>query len=308
MTEGNHPDARPEAGITAAPVQPGHAAAPDTPDRYAGFVERVGERPDGRAEAPARGLGGAIMDTARRNPVGTALTAAGVALLFAPRVERDDAARAYGRARDRVRDMADRATPEAEALTARAKAQAEAAEQAAEDRIEAFRDRIEEGTEELGEAARARVVAARRRAIEARDRAAEAAGGVERRAEETARAGASDLRAAYQEHPLMAGALAVAAGAALGAALPRTRAEDAHLGEMAQRLTTEAEELVRRERDRALGAADGALQETREMTGEAAEALRARMPRGDEAVEAAEEALRESADRMAERARRGARG
>ena len=179
MTERDRRDPRPETdNISAAPVHPGHAAAPDTPDCYAGFVERVGERPGDATEAPARGrgLGGTILETARRNPVGTALTAAGVALLVAPWVERDDAARTYGRARDTVRDVAGRATPDAAALTARAKEQAEAAEQAAEDRIAAFRDRIEDGTEELGEAARARVVAARRRAIEARDRAAEAAG------------------------------------------------------------------------------------------------------------------------------------
>lgn len=313
MTDPHHPEPHAgaqDAGITAAPVTPGHAATPEMPDRYAGFVERVGDGAGGEAgrSMSAHGVGSAIMDTARRNPVGTALTAAGLALLFAPRIERDDASRAYGRVRQKAGDVAERAVPDPKPLRRQAEKQAEAARETAEDRIEAFRDRIEEGTEELSDAARARVVAARRRAIAARDQAAEAAQAAGRRAGETAREGASDLRAAYRDHPLMAGALAVAAGAALGAALPRTRTEDTHLGDLSHRLMDDAEAILRRERDRALGAAQGALHGTREMATDAAEDLRERMPDGAQAVEAAEDVLREGAARVADHARRGARG
>ena len=48
--------------------------------------------------ARGRSAGAGVLSLARENPVGTALAAAGIALLFAPRIEREDARAAMDRA------------------------------------------------------------------------------------------------------------------------------------------------------------------------------------------------------------------
>ncbi len=96
--------------------------------------------------------------------------------------------------------------------------------------------KIAEGTEHLSEEARKRVVAARRKAIEAR-----------RAAYRSARRGADVISDFYDRQPLVVGALALAAGAALAGALPRTRTEDEYLGERSDHLFDEAERIFAEE-------------------------------------------------------------
>ncbi|MDX1553244.1 MAG: hypothetical protein R3198_11520 [Marinobacter sp.] len=71
-------------------------------------------------------------------------------------------------------------------------------------------------------------------------------GDVSRHTAESARSGLRNAREGYthmlQEQPLLVGVLAVAAGAALGALLPRTSAEDRILGEMSDRGTDSVKE------------------------------------------------------------------
>lgn len=89
---------------------------------------------------------------------------------------------------------------------------------------------------------------------------AEAARGGAARAAETSRAGAQSLRTGYdkaregyyhlsREQPFVLGALAVTVGAALGALLPRTEAEDQAMGEesdqAAERLIEEGEQRIK---------------------------------------------------------------
>jgi ElaB/YqjD/DUF883 family membrane-anchored ribosome-binding protein len=174
-------------------------------------------------------------------------------------------------------------------------------------RFDTLRDRIEAGTEHMSEEARSRVVAARMRAIEARDRFLDASERVRGRTKHALRDGAENARETYREHPLLVGGLAVALGAAIGAALPRTRFEDSRLGDLSERLMEEAEEIYRRERAALAGAARGAMNEAREMASETAEAARENIPDGEQAAREAEHRLREGAARVAEGARSGVR-
>ncbi|MFP4239355.1 hypothetical protein [Rhodosalinus sp.] len=255
--------------------------------------------------------GGALLDIARNNPVGTALAAAGIALMLAPRIEREDAKRAYDRARARVRSNgAHRSTAAGGKAHLQdrlrdARHRVEDWGERIEERFDALRDRIDAGTEELGEEARQRVVAARQRAIEARDRANAAAREARRRADRAMHDGAAQARDNFREHPLLAGALALGVGAMIGAALPRSRVEDERLGDLSHRLMDEAEAIYRRERARLEGAARGALHEGREMAAETAQSVREHVPDGKEAVDEAQRRLREGASRVAEGARRG---
>src|SRR5690606_2721174 len=82
-----------------------------------------------------------------------------------------------------------------------------------------LRHRISEGTEDLSSTARKRVIDARTRAYEAQLRAEHYAAHQRERA--------SDF---FEEQPLVAGALALAVGAAIGGLLPRTRREDSAIG------------------------------------------------------------------------------
>lgn len=96
--------------------------------------------------------------------------------------------------------------------------------------------RIAEGTEKFSEEARARVLAARRKAVEAKQIASE-----------RARQGADIVSDFYDRQPLVVGALAMAAGAALAGALPRSKIEDKHLGEHSRWLVEEAERIFAEE-------------------------------------------------------------
>lgn len=105
------------------------------------------------------------------------------------------------------------------------------------DRAAALRARLSEGTEHLTEEGRARVIAAREKAHEARGAATAQ---MQRGRDRTV-----DL---FEEQPLIAGALAMAIGAAVGAALPHTRLEDEHFGQTSDDLIQEAERIFAEER------------------------------------------------------------
>lgn len=105
-----------------------------------------------------------------------------------------------------------------------------------QDRAKALRERLSHGTEQLSEEGRARVLAAREKAHHARETA-------------MARMGEGRDRAVdmFEEQPLIAGALALAVGAAIGAALPHTRIEDEYFGETSDELIREAERIFSEE-------------------------------------------------------------
>lgn len=131
--------------------------------------------------------------------------------------------------------LTDSATGAAAAISDAASSSADKAREfgrSASDAAASLRDRLFEGTESLSDEARERVVAARQKAIEARDSTMH-----------YARQGRDQAVDLFEQQPLIAGALALAVGAAIGAALPRSRVEDEYFGDYSDRLMDEAERL-----------------------------------------------------------------
>ncbi len=120
-----------------------------------------------------------------------------------------------------------------------------------------MRERLSEGTEALGEQARERVIAARERAMDAW----QATG----RYSQYGRERAVDM---FEEHPLVAGALALAMGAAIGASLPRSRTEDAYMGETSDALFDEAERIYAEEKEKLGKVAEAATDEAKNIARE----------------------------------------
>ncbi|NDV49026.1 MULTISPECIES: DUF3618 domain-containing protein [unclassified Salipiger] len=153
-------------------------------------------------------------------------------------------------------------------------------------------DRIASGTERMSESARRRVIEARERALIARERAG--------RKVQRAGASAADF---FGEHPLVAGALAIAAGAALGGAAPRTKAEDDFMGEYSDGLFAEAEAIFHEERDKLAAVADAALDEGQSIAREARAEADERTPGDKPAEHALADAAKSAGKRVEDRVR-----
>jgi hypothetical protein len=155
----------------------------------------------------------------------------------------------------------------------------------ARSRLNAMRERLSHGTEDLTEEGRRRVLAARERAVEARHQMA-------RQWDRQSRA----AMGAYDRQPLAAGALAFAAGAAIAAALPRTRMEDEYFGDQSDRLMEEAERIFQEERAKLGRVAEATADEAKAVMREKAEEAK-------EGVKSVETQAREAADRVAQKAK-----
>ncbi|MFD2739144.1 DUF3618 domain-containing protein [Sulfitobacter aestuarii] len=162
---------------------------------------------------------------------------------------------------------------------------------AAQERAARLRQRLSEGTENLSEEARQRVIAAREAALDARRRASEAMAHSSRQAAEL-----------YDSQPLIAGALAVAVGAAIGGALPRTRTEDDLMGAQSDRLIEEAERIYREEREKAGAVVEAAKDEAVKIAKETRENLDSGAPGDKTAGEALADEARNAGERVADAA------
>lgn len=118
-------------------------------------------------------------------------------------------------------------------------------------------ERIAIGTEKLSEEARQRVIAARRKAIDAR-----------KAATQQIRQGSDMLSDAYDRQPLVFGALALAAGAAIAGALPKSRAEDQYFGDTSDHLFEEADRIFREETAKLQSVVNAARDEAANIAGE----------------------------------------
>jgi gas vesicle protein len=152
-------------------------------------------------------------------------------------------------------------------------------------RLSELRERLAHGTEDMSEEARRRIVAARERAVEARHQMA-------RQWDRQTRAAAG----MYDRQPLAAGALAFAAGAALAAALPRTRMEDEYMGEQSDHLLEEAERIFEEERAKLGRVASATMDEAKAVVSDMAEEVK-------DGVKTAQAEGREAAERVADRAK-----
>ncbi|WP_341212520.1 DUF3618 domain-containing protein [uncultured Limimaricola sp.] len=116
-----------------------------------------------------------------------------------------------------------------------------------------LRDRISDGTHDMSEEAKKRVIAARTRAYEAQVKA-----------EFYARKGRDSAAGLYEQQPLLGGLLAMAAGAAVAAMLPRTQREDEAFGAYRDDLMDEAWHVYEDERARLTEVAKATAEDARE--------------------------------------------
>jgi ElaB/YqjD/DUF883 family membrane-anchored ribosome-binding protein len=217
-----------------------------------GIARDVGEMIQDQAPKLARSVGRAVGS----NPVPLMMVGAGLAWMMLSRGnqdhhDEDPAFRAHGRSNSQA-DADSHWWQEPAASVV--------------DAAQSLGKRLMDGTEDLSEEARARVAAAREAAYHARDAA--------RRAMQKT----GDLTAtALSEQPLVMGAVAVALGAAIGAALPHSRVEDQTLGQSSDLLFQKAQAVLKDERAKAVAvlqkARDEAGRVLKETASEAVEAV-----------------------------------
>lgn len=118
------------------------------------------------------------------------------------------------------------------------------------------------------------------------------------RARHHGRRAASGVEDLIERQPLVAGALAFAAGAALGGLTPNTRAEDRLMGEHAERLRERGSDILSDEAEKARAVAQAAAKEAKAVADEAAGGADRRTPGGEAMVEKAEATVRDAAGRV----------
>ncbi|WP_210528391.1 DUF3618 domain-containing protein [Rubellimicrobium arenae] len=146
-----------------------------------------------------------------------------------------------------------------------------------------LRTRFASGLDSLPEGSRQQIIAARERAY-----------GAMLRAERVGRDVVRDPSRAMEEHPLVAGSVAFALGAAVAAILPSTDAENRAFGSERDRLMNEASRLLREERSRAMQIAGSLGQEVKAAAQETVEAM------VDTATQKASQAATRVTDRASE--------
>ncbi|SOE08531.1 uncharacterized protein DUF3618 [Hoeflea halophila] len=192
-----------------------------------------------------------------------------------------DAKRAASDRWDRAQSTASNYADSASAYARRTRASAED-----------LRRRLYEGTENLSESARQKVVAARERAQQAQERV-----------EDAARRGKSEAVDFFNSQPLVAGALALAVGAAIGALAPRTRTEDDAAGAHSDRLFAEAERVFREEAEKAEKVVKKAATEAKTVAREEKAKADSKAPGDKTAAEAAVSKAKSSGKRVASAAK-----
>ncbi|MCT7374094.1 DUF3618 domain-containing protein [Chelativorans salis] len=191
-------------------------------------------------------FGNSALRSAKSNPMALALTGLGLAWMMFSDTRRDQGEKHASSAKNDAMATSPGVgtTPKRwDRLHSDASWFGQRTRESAED----LRNRLYEGTEQLSDTAKKRVVEAR-----------EAAYRAQRDLEQTAGRGSKAIKDFYLEQPIVSGALAVALGAVIGAALPRTSAEDSTIGESSDRLFEEAERIFSEELNRAAKAANSA--------------------------------------------------
>ncbi|WP_411891811.1 DUF3618 domain-containing protein [Yoonia sp. SDW83-1] len=203
-----------------------------------------------------------------------------------------DAARNAGSS---AADAAATAGSKISGAAASAKSSVKRAAQTARDGTSAAASRIAEGTENLTEEGRRRVIAARQKAIDLR-----------RQTARSAQDGADAAADFYDRQPLVVGALALAVGAALGGALPRTKAEDNLMGSQSDDLIDRAERIFEEEKDKAMSVAKSVKEEMTDIASEAKADLDRGTPGDQTAAQAIGHKAKSVAGRVTDRAKSAA--
>ena len=126
------------------------------------------------------------------------------------------------------------------------------------------------------------------------------AGAARRRAAGTGRDMRHGLDSLIEDQPLVLGAIAMALGAAVGGALPRSRVEDRMFGAQSDRAMETVRTLAKDQGAKVQAAASAVVDEALNIADEASAELGAKLPSGEEIVDAAESKVREAATRLRE--------
>ena len=126
------------------------------------------------------------------------------------------------------------------------------------------------------------------------------AGAARRSAAGTGQSMRHGLDTLIEDQPLVAGAIAMALGAAVGGALPRSRMEDQMFGEQSDRAMEVARTLAKEQGAKVQATAGAVMDEAMNIAGEAAGELGGKLPSGEEIVDLAEDKVREAASRLRE--------
>ena len=190
-------------------------------------------------------------------------------------------------AKDSVRTGAADFKSKADGTLASAKEGLSARADRARDRADALQRRLSQGTEDLSEAAQHRVIVAREKALAAQRSMA--------RAQQRGADAAADF---YDDYPLAAGALAMAVGAAIAGAMPRTQVEDEMMGEHSDALIDEAEWIFAEEKAKAQEVASTAVSEAKAVGTETKAKLDNSAPGTKSAEEAVVDEAKSATDRV----------
>lgn len=158
--------------------------------------------------------------------------------------------------------------------------------------LKTAQNRIASGTETLTEEGRARVIAARRKALQMR-----------RNVGRTMRKGADTSADFYDRQPLVIGALALAIGAAIGGALPRTRTENDYMGDTRDDLFAQAERIFQDEKAKAARVAQSVKDEAADIAQETKADLNSGAPDGKSALDAVGDIAKGAGKRVVDKAK-----
>ena len=279
------------------------------------LVKAVGEN----GGEVSRNLGRSLRD----NPLAALLTGVGLAWLMAGSGRPHDDGRDWeDRDRDYLRSGRER-LPAAFALRLRKRhwwllAELDYADRDAEPEEGGLRERVADVAGRVGEGVSEAVGGVRERASDvahsassrlhqAGDTIRGAGGAVRDRAGAARRSAAgtsqymrNGLDTLMEDQPLVAGAIAMAFGAAVGGALPRSRVEDRMFGEQSDRAMETVRSVAKDQGAKVQATASAVVDEALNIAGEASAELGAKLPSGEEIVDAAESKVREAASRLRE--------
>lgn len=188
-------------------------------------------------------------------------------------------------------DAASKASTKVIDTAASAKATLASGAQSAQEGLATASRQIAEGTEALSEEGRQRVIAARQKAMELRRSTA--------RSVNQGTDAAADF---YDRQPLVVGALAIAVGAALGGALPRTKAEDDLMGTQSDALFSEAERVFQEEKAKVMTVGQSVKDEVQSIASETKADLDGGAPGDKTAAQALGDKATSAAKRVADAA------
>ena len=159
---------------------------------------------------------------------------------------------------------------------------------------------VRERASEISHSAGARLARAGDTIREAGGAVTHRAGAVRRSAVGTSHSMRNGLDTLIEDQPLVAGAIAMALGAAVGGALPRSRVEDRMFGEQSDRAMETVRTLAKDQGAKVQATASAVVDEALNIADEAAAELGAKLPSGEAIVDTAESKVREAASRLRE--------